>query len=169
MGFSRARAAGVTLAELLVVTAVIAVLAGTAISLLSGGHTQTAAEEAAHRVAADIAFAQADAIAQRMPRTLIFDAGNDTYQLCQNGTLLVHPVSKKSYAVDVGNLFSGTHVDLRDPDFGGTDSLRFGADGAPLCGGSVAVETTGHRIRISVSATTGRIDVTVVPPAEMAT
>ena len=47
---------GVTLVELLIVLAVIAVLSGAAISLLANAHSQSAIEEAANRIAADIAL-----------------------------------------------------------------------------------------------------------------
>ncbi len=152
-----ARSAGVTLAELLVVMAVIAVLSGAAISLLSGGQAQTAAEEAAARVTADIAFAQSDAIAHRAPRTLVFDEQRDSYVLNANGATLVHPVSKRPYAVDLALLFQGTRVDLRDVDFAGVDSLRFDAQGVPAAGGSLCIQAGGQRLAISVAAVTGRV------------
>jgi prepilin-type N-terminal cleavage/methylation domain-containing protein len=154
---AHARCAGVTLAELLVVMAVIAVLSGAAISLLSGGQAQTAAAEAAARVAADIAFAQSDAIARRAPRTLVFDEPHDSYVLNHDGATLVHPVTKRPYAVDLAGLFQGGRVDLRDVDFGGVDSLRFDAQGAPNAGGSLCVQAGGERLAVSVAAVTGRI------------
>jgi prepilin-type N-terminal cleavage/methylation domain-containing protein len=154
---AHARCAGVTLAELLVVMAVIAVLSGAAISLLSGGQAQTATEEAAARVAADIVFAQSDAIAHRAPRTLVFDEQRDSYVLNTDGATLVHPVTKRPYAVDLAALFRGTHVDLHDVDFAGADSLRFNAQGVPAAGGSLRVQAGGHQLAVSVAAVTGRV------------
>lgn len=154
---AHARSAGVTLAELLVVMAVIAGLSGAAISLLSGGQAQTATEEAAARVAADIVFAQSDAIAHRAPRTLVFDEQRDSYVLNADGATLIHLVTKRPYAVDLAALFRGTRVDLRDVDFAGADSLRFDAQGVPSTGGSLCVEAGGQQFAVSVAAVTGRI------------
>lgn len=156
---SRARSAGVTLIELLVAMAVIAVLAGTAISLLSSGHAQTAAEEAAGRVAADVAFAQADAIARHAPRTLTFDEKHERYALEHEGTLLLHPVSRQPYEVDLAAAFRGAGVDLSRPDFGGDTCLVFDGEGVPSSGGEVWLAAGGRIFAVTVSGVTGRVTI----------
>lgn len=148
-----------TLVELLIVVAVIAVLSGAAISLLTTGHSQIAAEDAARRVAADLAFAQADAIAKRSERLVIFDAATDAYGIYSGGAPLTHPVSKKPFLVDFGDLFHGVEVDLRVPGFGGSDTLRFDVEGIPACGGTVGLQAGGSDWEVTVADVTGHVSV----------
>jgi type II secretory pathway pseudopilin PulG len=147
----------VTLVELLIAFAVIAVLTGTAISLLSSGYAQTAAREAAQRVAADVVFAQADAIASHAPRTVVFEVDTETYGLYEDGGLLYHPVSKRPFTVVLGNLFRGTGIDLEEADFGGETRLKFDVNGIPASGGEVWLNAGGRSYMVTVSDLTGHV------------
>ena len=149
------RQAGATLAELLVVMAVIAVLSGTAIALLSSGRAQSAAGTAAAQLAEDIAYAQADAIARHLPRTLIFDTEHESYALYENGTALRHPVTGKLFVVDLDAAYPGTGIDLAKVGIGAGDSLRFAADGTPHAGGALLLYAAGDGALLSIAAETG--------------
>ncbi|MBM3316417.1 MAG: prepilin-type N-terminal cleavage/methylation domain-containing protein [Candidatus Eisenbacteria bacterium] len=159
MPASRARSAGVTLVELLVALAVIAVLSGAAVSLLAGGQARSAAEEAARRLAADVAFAQTDALARRSARTLVFDERRESYTLEQQGTPLVHPVSRQPFVVELASAARAARVDLSRPDFGGDTCLVFDAEGVPASGGSVWLAAGAHRFAVTVAEVTGRVAV----------
>jgi len=152
--------AGATLAELLVVMAVIAVLSGTAIALLSGGRAQSAAGAAAAQLAEDIAYAQADAIARHLPRTLIFDTEHESYALYENGTALRHPVTGKFFVVDLDAAYPGTGIDLAKVGIGAGDSLRFTADGTPHAGGALLLHAAGEGALLSIAAETGWVSQT---------
>ncbi len=148
-----------TLVELLVMVTVIAVLAGAAISLLANGQGQIGVEEAAHRMAADLAFAQADAIANQADRRVVFDVAAERYHVMVGSTSLTHPVSKKPFDVDLAALYQGAGVDLAATTFSG-DTLRFDARGKPNAGGSIDLTADGARWRIAVGASTGRVTLT---------
>jgi len=149
---------GVTLVELLIVVALFALLAGAAISLLSGGHRDTATEEAARQVAADIAYAQADALAHRAVRLVVFDEDADSYGLYSGqAALLTHPISKRPYQTGLAGLFAGAAVDLGTVDFGGSDTLRFDAAGVPAAGGTIEIHAAGGSWTVSVAGGSGRV------------
>ncbi len=151
---------GVTLVELLILVAVVAVLAGTAISLLSGGHLETAGEDAAHRLATDLAFAQANAIANRSERLVIFSAVEGSYSVCSaGGTPLTHPVTKKPFLVELTGLYRGANVAIQTANFGGSDTLRIGVDGIPVSGGKVMLYAGGTTWQIAVADGTGHISI----------
>lgn len=136
--------------------AILGVLAGVAVTSLSGGRSQTASREAAQRIAADIAFAQAEAIARHAVRIVTFDAAAEKYQLESEAGVVKDPVSHLSFVVDLPTLFPGAGVDLTSPDFGGASSLRFEASGAPLAGGEVRLYAAGEGWRVCVADLTGR-------------
>ncbi len=150
----------------MIVIALIAVLSGVAIALLSGGHAQSAAQEAACRVAADVAFAQADAIAHRAARAIVFDAAGESYAVYAGGVVQTHPVSKLPFRVDLASATPGARVDLQLPNFGGGDTLSFSADGTPASGGKVDFRAGGSCWRVTVSELTGHVSVAQVPLLE---
>ena len=151
----RSNCSGTTLVELLIIVVIIAVLAGTAISILSGSQKQRAAEEAATLLAADICYARAEAIAHHEVRYVLFRTDLESYGIADQVGLVIHPLSKHNYQVDLDTRFAGTEIDLLTADFGGSDSLFFNAKGVPVSEGSVEinagnstwtvyVESTGH-------------------------
>jgi prepilin-type N-terminal cleavage/methylation domain-containing protein len=146
---------GLTLVELLLVLIVIAVLSGAAISLLSSGQKQIAAQEAAERLMTDLEYAQSDAIANRSERCVVFDENTESYGVYAGATLLWHPVSKRPFVVDLDDAFPGAALDLDSPDFGGSDTLRYDGHGVPAAGGQVRVVGPGAGWTIRVAAGTG--------------
>jgi len=146
---------GLTLVELLLVLIVIAVLASAAISLLSSGQKQLAAEEAVQRLVTDLTFVQADAAANRSERHVVFDENAESYSVYAGATLLWHPVSKRPYTVDLESYFPGAGLELGTADFGGSDTLRFDPHGVPVAGGQILLTGPGAQWTIRVAAGTG--------------
>jgi prepilin-type N-terminal cleavage/methylation domain-containing protein len=157
IGPRAAGAHGLTLVELLLVLIVIAVLSGAAISLLSSGQKQVAADEAVQRLMTDLEYAQSDAIASRSERRVVFDENAESYGVYAGATLLWHPVSKRPFVVDLDDVFPGAGLDLDSPDFGGSDTLRFDSHGVPIAAGQVRVRGPGASWTIHVVAGTGCI------------
>lgn len=151
--------AGFTLVEVLVVMGIIAVLSGIAISLLSHGHADGVAQEAANRIVGDLEYVRAEAIANHAERYVVFDEATERYAAYSTGGLLRHPISRKEFLVDLSALYAGTQVDLDSIDFGGGDTLRFDADGMPTLAGEVVVNAAGNRLVVSVETLTGRINI----------
>lgn len=139
--------------------AILGVIASVAVTSLSGGSGQTAAHAAAQRVAADITFAQAEAMARHAVRIVAFDAAAEQYQLESEAGVIADPVSHLSFVIDLPSLYPGAGVDLSLPDFGGASSLRFAASGAPLAGGEVRLYAGGEGWRVCVADLTGRITI----------
>jgi general secretion pathway protein H len=146
---------GLTLVELLLVLIVVAVLAGAAITLLSSGQKQLAAEEAVQRLVTDLDYARADATANRSERCVVFDENAESYSVHAGATLLWHPVSKRPFVVDLDGYFPGAGLELDAADFGGSDTLRFDAHGVPAAGGQVLLRGPGILWTIQVAAGTG--------------
>ncbi len=146
--------AGTTLVELLVVVLVIAVLSGTAISLLSGSQSQMAAEEAIKKVAVDISYVRSDAMANGEPRYMVFGISGDSYRAYdETNTLLVHPQKKSDYTVSLAKLHSGSGLDMTYADFGGSDTLFLGANGVPAAGGRVSINAANITWTVTVAGT----------------
>lgn len=150
---------GLTLVELLLVLIVIAVLSGAAITLLSSGQKQLAAQEAVQRLMTDLEYAQSDAIASRSERRVVFDENAESYSVYAGATLLWHPVSKRPFAVDLDDLFPGAGLDLASADFAGSDTLRFDGRGLPVAGGQLQLRGPGAGYTIRVAPGTGSISV----------
>lgn len=149
------RQAGVTLAEMLVVTAVLSIAAGIAIPTASplasiGGDT------AATEITSAIRFAQREAVRTGAWHTVKFDATAQTlrvYRLAAGGaedtTLpVVHPIDKRPYLVAFGAGVARATIVLVDFDYKGgntnLNTLSFGPDGAPgIVTGSKATDFKG--------------------------
>jgi prepilin-type N-terminal cleavage/methylation domain-containing protein len=163
---SRRLGAGYSLVELLIVLAILAVLASIAVTTLSSGRSQSTAREAAQRIAADLAFAQADAIACHAARIVTFDAAAESYGVYDGTGLLLDPISHRSFVVDLAGLFPGAGLDLASPNFSGAASVTFDASGTPAAGGEVELHAGGEGWKVCVSSLTGRITIENLPPAQ---
>ncbi len=157
MASSNPGPAGVTLVELLIVIAVLGILAGAGFSAISGNTSETALEEGLRRMAADLSYAQTMAVASGSPHTVAFDPGNDSYALVQGASPLLHPITKRSYAVRLDAEFRGSGLSIVDCNFAGADTLRFLGSGIPAAGGWVTLRSGSAQGTLAVSSSTGRI------------
>ena len=139
--------------------AVLAILAGAAIALLSDGCAETTAREAAERVAGDLRYVQAAAVAGGAGRSVEFAVEEDGYRAyaTDDGTTLTQPVSKLPFEVRLADLFPGARVDLVAADFCGGSTVSFGAEGAPVAGGSLLLSAGRKRFAVDIAAGSGRI------------
>lgn len=180
----RRRQAGVTLAEMMVVAAVLALGAAVAIpsaSPLAGISTDAATAE----IARAIRFAQREAIRTGAWHTVKIDTATQTlrvYRLTATGTEdttipVLHPIDKRPYALAF-NTGSGparasvTFVDF-DYEGGGNTNLNvlsFGPDGTPalltgtkdkdikaITQGQVSIRTGTNQRSLAIDTVTGRI------------
>ncbi len=154
---------GVTLIEIMVVMVIGAILVGGAVALLSTGYADRAAEEAASRIATDIAFAQAEAISHRSERLIVFDTVNNAYAIFAAGDTLLHPVTRAPLVVDLSALYQGSGLTLESASYGGSDTLRFDRDGIPASGGQLALQGAESRWLVTVADATGRIATSETP------
>lgn len=141
--------------ELLIVVSVLALMAGIAVSLLSPGSSSHAVADAARRIAADVEFARADALAHRSSRTVVFDPPSETYGVHAGAPPLWHPVTNTPYVVDIRSLYGG--VDLETASFGGEEKLQFDGGGKPAAGGEIVLRGGSAIWRVRVEPGTGRV------------
>jgi general secretion pathway protein H len=150
---------GFTLAELIVVLVILGIAAAMIIpNAVSGRDVHATA--AARVLGADLEYAQSYAITHQVPVTVTFDTINETYTLSSQSGTLVHPITKSSYVVTVGDDASG--ADLASADFAGELSITFDELGAPDNAGSVAVQSGTRGYLVQVSPATGKVTITMM-------
>jgi general secretion pathway protein H len=139
-------AAGVTLIELVVVLALMAILAGVAIPLLGPGVSTTELKSAARQVAAGLRLARSEAVATRSEATMLFDLENRTFRVGR-GTQ-VHALPRDLQV----KLFTA-QADLVDER---TGAIRFFPDGGSN-GGRVTLAAGERKFEVDVDWLTGRV------------
>ncbi len=177
------RQAGVTLAEMLVVVAVMALTASIAIPNASPLATITA-DAATAEVTSAIRFAQREAIRTGAWHTVKIDTTTQTlrvYRLTSSGNEdtnnpVLHPIDKRSYELAfTGNGPARATIVLVDFDYqsGGNSNLNtlgFGPDGAPalllsskdgdfkaMLQGLVTIKSGASQRNLAIDIVTGRV------------
>jgi type II secretion system protein H len=142
-----------TLAELVFVIIIIALLAAIAVPRLSNAMRRHRLDLSSRRVMADLQLARTQAIRDRADRTVSFDIPNFRYtlqgQAGQNAASAAYTVTLKK-TID-------QHVRLYSADFNGSSQLTFNKFGVPASGGTVVLTDGYERIILTISGTTGRI------------
>ncbi|MEW6021851.1 MAG: hypothetical protein AB1807_06895 [Pseudomonadota bacterium] len=134
------RQAGATLAEMVLVMAVLAIAAGIAIP---PADTQAAlgADAAAGEIARAVRFAQREAVRTGTYQTVVINTASQMLRVYQpassgNGTTATHPVDKRDYLVNFANdsLPQATIVSsvFRYQSGAVTNGAIFGPDGVPV-------------------------------------
>ncbi len=129
--------AGYTLIELLVVLAIMGMIAGVALPLLSAGRPGIETKALARAVAGDLALARQDAIGRNTERHVVLRRSGSRYALWPAGTW---------HALPPGITLS---MQARE--------IAFYPDGS-TSGGTILVSGGGVRRRVDVRWPTGRID-----------
>jgi prepilin-type N-terminal cleavage/methylation domain-containing protein len=139
---------GVTFIEMLAVMAIIGILAAVVIPRLNPTSTTSKAsvDGAANMVASDIRYAQEFAMANRVLKTVTFNAGSSVYTFSSNPVSPsdnMDPSGRLPSGVTISNNFTVTFNSLGEPTTGG--------------GGSVAVSDGVQTKTISVVNYTGKV------------
>ncbi len=118
---------------------------------------------AARMVASDLVYAQSQAVAHQQVCRVVFDVQNNTYRLEDgSGQALSAAWLGGAYVVGFGDGSEFPHTQLHAADFGGSATVSFDETGAPSAGGTVEVQAGGQRYQITLTAFTGRTQVTAV-------
>ncbi|NQU76568.1 MAG: type II transport protein [Planctomycetes bacterium] len=155
---------GFTLVEILVVVVILGIAAAMVVPrLFAMGDIQ--AVSAARAMLANLQYAQNEAIVTQKPISVVFDAETESYRLEDaDGTTLIHPVTKKPFAI----VFAGTRglekVEVLAATFNGSDSVTFDSLGSPDNGGDVTLSADGNTYRISIAPVTGKITAVSLNP-----
>lgn len=150
---------GFTLIEIIIVVAILAIAAMTAIPLMSsGGSVQI--RSAANMIAADLEYARSMAISRGQYYYVKFDEGADSYQIeDQNNVVISHPVKKGfDYIISFQNDSRLDKVDITNVTFT-NDIIRFDCLGSPDDGGTIDLSANGPSATITVEPVTGFISI----------
>jgi len=161
---NRPAAGAFTLAELIVVMVILAIIAAMVVPQAIG--TSDVKVQAAARVLlADLEYAQNCAIVTQTAIDVTFDRNENSYKLSVSNESdpLEHPITKKAYQVDFDTQSEFEGVSIAAVSFGGSPKLTFTALGAPQANGSVDVAAGDFTYRLTVAPVTGRVTVAKVP------
>jgi general secretion pathway protein H len=141
-----ARAAGVTLLELLVVLSLMGLIAAMTVPFLPGGVSNTELRGATREVAAGLRYARSDAVATRRETRLLLDLEQRTFRIDRDPR--VHELPKLLEL----KLFTAQR-DLVDAKSG---AIRFFPDGGSN-GGRITLAAGERKFEVDVDWLTGRV------------
>lgn len=141
-----AAARGVTLLELLIVLAIMAIVAGFMIPMFGGPISTSELRSAARELAAGLRLAQSEAVSQRRQTFLVLDVAGKRFKVDREAR--EHALSSK---VDL-KLFTAQN-DLVSENVG---SIRFYPDGGSN-GGRITVASGARKFDVDVDWLTGRV------------
>lgn len=143
----RARMAGVTLLELLIVLSIMAIVAALVLPMFGGGDVSTGElKGAARQVAAGLRVARSEALATRQDTRVLLDLEQRTFRIDRDAH--VHALPQK---IDM-KLFTA-QSDLVSDKVG---AIRFFADGGSN-GGRVTLAAGSRKFDIDIDWLTGRV------------
>lgn len=148
---------GFTLLELLVVVVVLIFMAGIG-SLAAGDQGGQAVQLGAVQVTDALERAATLARSQRRPHGVAFDVANDRFAIVdEDGAPAVDPLTRKGYIVAFDRP-NQPPVDLVSAAFGTAGSAAlFDAQGVPLTGGQVRLQSGATTLTLTLDAATGRV------------
>ena len=140
------RPRGVTLLELLIVMALMAILAGVVMPMFGGGVSTTELRSSARQIAAGLRSARSEALAQRRETFLVLDVAGKRFKVDQDPR-----EHKLPSGVDL-KLFTAQN-DLVDAS---TGAIRFFPDGGSN-GGRITIAAGTRKYEVDVDWLTGRV------------
>ncbi|HEY1326610.1 MAG TPA: GspH/FimT family pseudopilin [Casimicrobiaceae bacterium] len=140
------RQRGVTLLELLIVLALMALIAGIALPMLGNGVSTTELRNSARQLAAGLRTARSEAVSQRRETFLVLDVAGKRFKVDRD---------PREYPLPKGvqlKLFTAQN-DIVDANVG---SIRFFPDGGSN-GGRITVASGTRKYEVDVDWLTGRV------------
>jgi len=150
---------GFTLVELLITVVVLGIMAGVATMSAADGTAQRL-ELAVMQVQDTVERARALAISNRMAHGVVFDVNNDRLTIIDaDGNMAVDPLTRAPYLVEFSSPGQPKGIDIKAAAFGDAESTAlFDAQGVPVEGGAVLLESGPRKQTLTLDAATGRIE-----------
>ncbi len=142
---ARARHAGVSLLELLIVLAIIGFVSAIAIPMLSGGVSNSELRSAARELAAGLRLARSEAVTQRRETFLVVDLAGRRFKVDRD--------EERSLPKNMEMKLFTAQRDLVDAT---TGSIRFYPDGGSN-GGRITLGSGERKYEVDVDWLTGRV------------
>ncbi len=158
---------GFTLVELLIVIAIIAIAAFTAIPMMSSA-ASVQIRSAANMLTADLEYAKSMSISRAQNYSVVFDKNTESYWIeDQDDNKLLHPVKKGFfYEINFQNDGRLNKVDIVSADFDGTSEVKFdylgspyNGSGGPLNSGVIRLQAGGTTTTVTVEPVTGFVSI----------
>lgn len=153
---------GFTLTEMLITITVMSIVAAMVVPAMLTQQSFVA-QAATRSIAADVMFAQNEAIARQSPRRLTFDVADNRYSITDADGV---PVSfdwrggsgdDSIVDFDIDPRFRS--VNIVSASFGGNNYLEFDDMGSPTTGGQIEIESIEARFRIKITSFSGRVTI----------
>lgn len=149
---------GVTLVELVITMAILALVSAIALPRFAALMNRQRLDLASRRLAEDLRMARQQAIISKADRSVTFDLALQRYTLSNvylmSGNRLVPPVFLNA------DPYNG--VRLTSAGFEGQPTVTFNRLGVPTAAGSVVLSNGSTQATITVSPTTGRVTRTLI-------
>jgi type II secretory pathway pseudopilin PulG len=151
--------AGYSYIELMVVLLICSILGAAAVPQYTNALFQFRVDAASKRIAADIAFAQRQALLRSSNQSIVFTPANGS------GTPNSYSMPTVQY-VDFAAAGAVVRIDqapyqatIASASFGAGATLSFDRYGTPSSGGTVVVQASGYSKTVTVNADTGKATV----------
>ena len=148
---------GMTLVELVLVAAILAILSAVVVPRFGASVTWRRVEGAARRISSDLNLAQQHARQTSTSQTVMFNLAAHSYRVVGLPDP-AHPGSE--YAVLLNE--SPYNVKIVSVDLGGDANLVFDGFGTPDSGGTIVVRCGNYRAVITVDSGTGQASFTTI-------
>jgi len=143
--------AAFSLIEVMVVTIVLAVLAGVVVSA-STDTVDFKSDIAGREIMTAVRYAKTNALTSRSVHKVVFDAASNKISVKDDsGNLLWNPIKYTDFEWILPN------GQISQADFGGSNELVFGTAGDALYGGTIVIQYPGLLQTLTVAPITGKV------------
>lgn len=161
---------GFTLAEVLTVVVILAIAATIVIPMMGDTNDMKAAS-ASRQIVSTLLYAQTLAIASQQKHQVVFDTGNNRYEIRdESGNTVADPVNpSQPYRVNYANHPQLQPVAIAGADFGGTNTVCFDTIGRMVEGvasdnllmsqGTISIQAGSEAMQVLVEPVSGRIHI----------
>ena len=162
------KTAAFTLIEIIVVMVILVIAAMLAVPMISSA-ADMQLRSAANVLSADLEYAKSLAITRQRSYSVVFDAGNNSYEIHDSDGVITHPMrSNQPFSVDFDTDSRLNRVKITDADIDGVATITFDYLGSPYSGtgtttplnsGVITLQADTITMTVNIEPVTGYITV----------